>query len=739
MPHACPPCSGLPGPGTSAKGAKDTETPVSNLAPLPASSCRHKATRSSGPGMNVSQWLKGFLLTEGHCLESAGYLKRASTDQLQDIFNKYASEEVDGVKYMRAGDFIQRFLGFIPDKDFNEESVKLLGGIVDTSKDGLISFPEFQAFEGLLCVPDALYKTAFQLFDTNGNGMVSFDEFVEVVRKTTLHQRMPFNFDGNFIKLYFGKDKKRLISYSEFSQFLHDFHEVYAMEAFRKSDKDGSGFISAMDFQDIMVSIKSHLLTKDVKANLVAAASGGSGGHRVSFPYFMAFNSLLNNMELIKRIYLNATNGNRNQEVTKEEFLHSAQMMSQITPLEVDILFVLCHLLHQTSRIVYSDLQSIAPEQYFKQITNRLAEIKAVSSPEERGAVTQVLESAYRFTLGSIAGAVGATAVYPIDLVKTRMQNQRSGSFVGELMYRNSIDCFKKVIRHEGVTGLYRGLVPQLMGVAPEKAIKLTVNDLVRDKFTDKKGNIPLWGEILSGGCAGGSQVIFTNPLEIVKIRLQVAGEIANSTRLSAWSVVRELGFFGLYKGSKACFLRDIPFSAIYFPAYAHVKAKLADENGYNHPLTLLLAGAIAGIPAASLVTPADVIKTRLQVVARQGQTTYNGVIDAFGKIMKEEGPRAFWKGSVARVCRSSPQFGVTLLTYEILQRLFYVDFGGTRPAGSELNVPAVGIADEVKSTNPDHVGGYQVALPIFQGIESKFGLCLPKFRTGYIPVKPSS
>ena len=40
--------------------------------------------------------------------------------------------------------------------------------------------------------------------------------------------------------------------------------------------------------------------------------------------------------------------------------------------------------------------------------------------------------------------AVGATAVYPIDLVKTRMQNQRgSGSVVGELMYKNSFDCFK--------------------------------------------------------------------------------------------------------------------------------------------------------------------------------------------------------------------------------------------------------------------------------------------------------
>lgn len=54
--------------------------------------------------------------------------------------------------------------------------------------------------------------------------------------------------------------------------------------------------------------------------------------------------------------------------------------------------------------------------------------------------------------------AVGATAVYPIDLVKTRMQNQRAGSLVGELMYRNSFDCCKKVgiekSRRETLTAL---------------------------------------------------------------------------------------------------------------------------------------------------------------------------------------------------------------------------------------------------------------------------------------------
>ena len=56
------------------------------------------------------------------------------------------------------------------------------------------------------------------------------------------------------------------------------------------------------------------------------------------------------------------------------------------------------------------------------------------------------------------------------------------------------------------------------------------------------------------------------------------------------------------------------------------------------------------GAPAAYLTTPADVIKTRLQVVARAGQTTYSGVIDCAKKIYKEEGAVAFWKGGPGKI-----------------------------------------------------------------------------------------
>uniref|UniRef100_A0A671NSL0 Calcium-binding mitochondrial carrier protein Aralar1-like n=1 Tax=Sinocyclocheilus anshuiensis TaxID=1608454 RepID=A0A671NSL0_9TELE len=645
------------------------------------------------------------------------------------VFPQYASVvDKDGERYMTPNDFVQKFLGLHTQLHYNPKTVQLLAGVADTTKDGLISFQEFLAFESVLCVPDALFIVAFQLFDKTGTGCVSFENVRDIFSQTTVHHHIPFNWDCEFIRLHFGNDRKKSLSYLEFTQFLQELQLEHARQAFAQKDKVKSGAVSALDFSDIMSTIRHHMLTPFVEENLVSAAGGGTS-HMVSFSYFNAFNSLLNNMELIRKIYSTLAGSRKDTLVTKEEFVHVANKFGQITPMEIDILFQLSGLHSQTGRLNLADIERIAPLEEGV-LPYNLAEVQRQHSHDvSRPVWLQAAESAYRFTLGSIAGATGATAVYPIDLVKTRMQNQRStGSFVGELMYKNSFDCAKKVLRYEGVFGFYRGLVPQLIGVAPEKAIKLTVNDFVRDKFTTKDDTIALAAEILAGGCAGGSQVIFTNPLEIVKIRLQVAGEITTGPRVSALNVVRDLGFFGLYKGAKACFLRDIPFSAIYFPVYAHTKAGLADEDGRLGPLQLLTAGAIAGVPAASLVTPADVIKTRLQVAARAGQTTYSGVIDCFRKILKEEGFRALWKGAGARVFRSSPQFGVTLVTYELLQRWFYIDFGGHRPAGSEPT-PKSRIS-ELPPVSPEHVGGYRLAAATFAGVENKFGLHLPKFKS---------
>jgi len=159
------------------------------------------------------------------------------------------------------------------------------------------------------------------------------------------------------------------------------------------------------------------------------------------------------------------------------------------------------------------------------------------------------------------------------------------------------------------------------------------------------------------------------------KIRLQIQGEAAKlegAAPKGAIHIVKQLGLIGLYRGASACLLRDIPFSAIYFPAYSHLKKDVFNE-GYNGKKLgfweTLASAAIAGMPAAYLTTPADVVKTRLQVEARKGQTTYKGLTDAFVKIYREEGPKALFKGGLARVLRSSPQFGFTLVAYEYLHK----------------------------------------------------------------------
>uniref|UniRef100_A0A8K9X973 Solute carrier family 25 member 13 n=1 Tax=Oncorhynchus mykiss TaxID=8022 RepID=A0A8K9X973_ONCMY len=598
--------------------------------------------------------------------------RRADPTELKAIFLKYASIQKNDEHYMSPEDFVTRFLHAHTDIRLSDEATSLLAGVVDQKKDGLISFQEFVAFESVLCAPDALYMVAFLLFDKTGKGAATYEDVKQVFSQTTNHQHIPFNWDSEFMRLHFGMERTKHLSYGEFTQFLLEMQLEHARQAFVQRDKDHSGSISALDFRDIMVTIRPHMLTPFVEESLVAAA-GGNTSHQVSFSYFNGFNSLLNNMDVIRKIYTTLAGSSRVLEVTKEEFIIASQRFGQVTPMEVDILFQLLS-----------------------------------GGDPSRSVLIQVAESAYRFGLGSIAGAVGATAVYPIDLVKTRMQNQRTtGSLVEELMYKNSLDCFKKVLRYEGFFGLYRGLVPQLLGVAPEKAIKLTVNDFIRGKTRQKDGSIPVPAEILAGACAGGSQVIFTNPLEIVKIRLQVAGEITTGPRVSAISVIKDLGFFGLYKGAKACFLRDIPFSAIYFPCYAHVKTYMSDEDGRIGPGKLLFSGAIAGMPAASLVTPADVIKTRLQVAARAGQTTYSGLVDCFWKILKEEGPRAFWKGAG----------GITPF-------VLISDDDDPTPK-SRISMPA---------PSPDHIGGFRLAMATFTGIESKFGLHLPRYNVHVIP-----
>ena len=80
----------------------------------------------------------------------------------------------------------------------------------------------------------------------------------------------------------------------------------------------------------------------------------------------------------------------------------------------------------------------------------------------------------------------------------------------------------------------------------------------------------------------------------------------------------------------------------MFFPLFANLKTAF---DGNNSMLGLFCAGALAGSSAAGVVTPCDVVKTRLQVAG----STYKGVGDAFTRILREEGAAALFKGVQVR------------------------------------------------------------------------------------------
>ncbi|PLB46010.1 mitochondrial carrier protein [Aspergillus steynii IBT 23096] len=627
------------------------------------------------------------------------------SQQAKANFHRYArKDEATGELFMTEDDFVEAIAPKHEDyHKIQREHYGILFKVADKRRSGKLSLGDWSTFENLLAKPDAEYEIAFRLFDTDGTGSVKWETFHSLYSVNKTKDSIPFDWNSEWASLYTGRTKSRHdMSYPQFAQMLRGLQGERIRQAFHVFDQDGDGYIEPEDFQRIILETSKHKLSDYVLENLPSLCNI-STGTKISYSTVRAFQNVMREMDMIDVIVREATQKSDDGKITRSDFLNEAARITRFslfTPMEADILFHFAGLDAPSGRLSQRDFAKVVDASWrmpFAVAGQAASGAAHKAADKTKTILYSVLESVHHFALGSLAGAFGAFMVYPIDLVKTRMQNQRS-SHVGQRLYNNSLDCARKVIRNEGFTGLYSGVIPQLIGVAPEKAIKLTVNDLVRGFFTNKEnGKIWTGHEVLAGGTAGACQVIFTNPLEIVKIRLQVQGEIAKNVegapRRSALWIVKNLGLMGLYKGASACLLRDVPFSAIYFPTYSHLKTGFFGESP-THKLgivQLLTAGAIAGMPAAYLTTPCDVIKTRLQVEARKGDVKYTGLRHCASTILKDEGFKAFFKGGPARIVRSSPQFGFTLAAYELLQNWLPMPGHGEVTPSGQIE-PGVGL-----------------------------------------------
>eukprot|EP00026_Physarum_polycephalum_P011256 Phypoly_transcript_11463.p1 GENE.Phypoly_transcript_11463~~Phypoly_transcript_11463.p1 ORF type:complete len:306 (+),score=41.80 Phypoly_transcript_11463:49-966(+) len=163
----------------------------------------------------------------------------------------------------------------------------------------------------------------------------------------------------------------------------------------------------------------------------------------------------------------------------------------------------------------------------------------------------------------------------------------------------------------------------------------------------------PAWMKFLFGGLSCMTAACVTNPIDVIKTRLQLQGQLSKHhdphykgfIRGSIQIVVDE-GIFGLYKGLSPSVLREATYSTLRMGGYDVMKTYLNATDPKHTPLwKKLLAGATSGAFGAALANPADLVKVRMQAQAKAGGHQYSGLTDAFSSIYHKEGLRGLYKG----------------------------------------------------------------------------------------------
>ncbi|KIW31978.1 uncharacterized protein PV07_03564 [Cladophialophora immunda] len=279
----------------------------------------------------------------------------------------------------------------------------------------------------------------------------------------------------------------------------------------------------------------------------------------------------------------------------------------------------------------------------------------------------------YQIGAGAIAGVSEILIMYPLDVVKTRVQLQGRAPVPGQDYYTGMFDCLRKIVKNEGPSRLYRGIGAPIMMEAPKRATKFAANDswgvFYRNLFGVEKPTQPL--AILTGATAGATEAFVVVPFELVKIRLQdraSAGKY-NGIMDCVVKTVKSEGPLALYNGLESTLWRHILWNAGYFGCIFQVKSLMPKVDKAERGKAMLndfISGTIGGTIGTILNTPMDVVKSRIQNSPKiNGQVPkYNWAWPGLGTIMKEEGFAALYKGFLPKVLRLGPGGGVLLVVY---------------------------------------------------------------------------
>lgn len=285
------------------------------------------------------------------------------------------------------------------------------------------------------------------------------------------------------------------------------------------------------------------------------------------------------------------------------------------------------------------------------------------------------------FLIGGTSAAVSKTMVAPIERVKLLLQVQDANKNIPVDQRYNGIgDCFSRVVKEQGVGALWRGNMANVIRYFPTQALNFACKDHYKKIFCPynpkTQPGMFFIGNCASGGAAGATSLCFVYPLDFARTRL--AADVGSGSEREFTGLVDCLkkiagkdGPMGLYRGFGISVVGIIGYRASYFGMFDTGKVLLFEDIKTANFFALWGFAQFVTVGAGIVSYPLDTVRRRLMMTS--GKTgkdkMYDGTLDCFRKIYKDEGGRAFFKGCLSNVLRGTGG-ALVLVFYDKIQAM---------------------------------------------------------------------
>lgn len=279
------------------------------------------------------------------------------------------------------------------------------------------------------------------------------------------------------------------------------------------------------------------------------------------------------------------------------------------------------------------------------------------------------------FVMAGMAAIMSKSAAAPIERVKLLLQNQ------GEMIKRGSLqkpyngvgDCFKRVLKEEGLFSFWRGNQANVIRYFPTQAFNFAFKGYFKSIFgrSKEKDGYVMWfaGNVASGSAAGATTSLFLYHLDYVRTRLGTDGQRQFKGLLDVYrETLSTDGVVGLYRGFGASIMGITLYRGLYFGIYDTMKPiLLVGPLEGNFFASFFLGWSITTVSGVCAY-PFDTVRRRMMLTSGQSKK-YRSAIHAFREIVHFEGFSALFRGVTANMLLGVAGAGV-LAGYDQLHRV---------------------------------------------------------------------